>query len=165
MELARRSITVGLAAVLAAGAACDDTEPAKAASPAPTESTAPAAGKPGIGITSRFLEAQQMTACTQALSLQNAVTMSMVMNPGVCPKSVAALAKAGLIQREQKDPWDKAYSLACEGDNIVVRSSGPDGVLGTEDDLSVGGPDGFCEAAARDRKSPVSVTATPDPKE
>ena len=37
-----------------------------------------------------------------------------------------------------KDAWDNDFTIDCGGDEPAVRSAGPDGSPGTEDDISTG---------------------------
>jgi hypothetical protein len=37
-----------------------------------------------------------------------------------------------------QDPWGHAYVVSCDGGKIVVLSAGPDGKVGTEDDVRTG---------------------------
>ncbi len=48
------------------------------------------------------------------------------------------LTRENLIKREQtKDPWGKEMQISCEGDVVSeVRSSGKDGSMGNDDDIS-----------------------------
>ena len=34
-----------------------------------------------------------------------------------------------------RDPWGNEYTLTCDGDEVTVRSKGPDGRDGTDDDI------------------------------
>lgn len=36
-----------------------------------------------------------------------------------------------------KDPWDHGYVIECEADETYVRSWGPDGKAGTQDDIMI----------------------------
>jgi hypothetical protein len=55
---------------------------------------------------------------------------------GDCP-STEALVEGGFINRSTRssDAWDNDFSIDCEGDEITVVSAGPDGQMGTEDDI------------------------------
>jgi hypothetical protein len=55
---------------------------------------------------------------------------------GTCPKSVEELAKAvGLTADDARDPWGNLYELAC-APRPVATSGGPDGKIGTADDIT-----------------------------
>ena len=47
------------------------------------------------------------------------------------------LSEAGVIDsgRRTTDAWDNPFVVECDGDDIIVRSNGPDGQPGTEDDI------------------------------
>lgn len=48
------------------------------------------------------------------------------------------LEEAGTTRRvSRKDPWGNPYTYETDGDGYVLRSSGDDGVFGTEDDIEV----------------------------
>lgn len=53
-----------------------------------------------------------------------------------CP-TIAALKKAQLVAPgvAEKDPWGRRYRIECGLGLYVVVSKGPDGVLGTQDDV------------------------------
>ena len=44
----------------------------------------------------------------------------------------------GALDRTKRttDAWDRAFTIECEGDTIVVKSTGKDGQAGTEDDVT-----------------------------
>ncbi|MEM9068197.1 MAG: hypothetical protein AAGE52_06805 [Myxococcota bacterium] len=53
-----------------------------------------------------------------------------------CP-SLADLRGAYLdVHARVEDPWGRPYRVACHGERPVGASAGPDGVFGTEDDLT-----------------------------
>jgi hypothetical protein len=35
------------------------------------------------------------------------------------------------------DPWTRPYVITCDGSEVMVTSAGPDGVMGTGDDVGV----------------------------
>lgn len=63
-------------------------------------------------------------------------------HPGSPCPSVEQLKADGVLQRSfsTKDPWGNLFEVACEPDEITVRSSGPDRRRGTEDDIVVPPP-------------------------
>lgn len=62
------------------------------------------------------------------------------MGATACP-TVADLKKDKALAADaaEKDPWGQAYSIMCTETDFKVRSAGPDGVLGNEDDVVVTG--------------------------
>jgi general secretion pathway protein G len=53
-----------------------------------------------------------------------------------CP-TVEKLVEAKIMSKKNRtaDAWDHAYTIECDEDGAVVRSSGPDGQMGTDDDI------------------------------
>ena len=47
-----------------------------------------------------------------------------------------------------KDPWDNAFTYESDGDNITIRSAGPDGKMDTDDDIVYPEPDDNAAPAA-----------------
>ena len=88
-------------------------------------------------------EARAQTARSNCAGLATSVKLYRT-TKGRLPDSLDALAsdeekgKAWYIENLSKDPWDNAYELR-EGnskDDWEVVSAGPDGSMGTEDDIS-----------------------------
>lgn len=62
-------------------------------------------------------------------------------NRGEAP-SVQQLIDQGFLQEQQaQDPWNNTYAIEGDGNSLTVVSSGPDGTMGNEDDVKVGGED------------------------
>jgi general secretion pathway protein G len=59
-----------------------------------------------------------------------------VARSGGCP-TVGDLIDRGLLDADQRttDGWENEFTIECRGRNIVVISGGPDGQIGTEDDI------------------------------
>lgn len=54
-----------------------------------------------------------------------------------CPGSLAELERYAESSMSLRDPWGAPYELSCRpGHTALVRSRGPDGVLGTADDIA-----------------------------
>lgn len=53
-----------------------------------------------------------------------------------CP-TVQKLVDERILNKKNrtKDAWDNEYAISCEDDGPVVRSSGPDGQMGNDDDI------------------------------
>jgi general secretion pathway protein G len=53
-----------------------------------------------------------------------------------CP-TVDKLVEAKIMSKKNRtaDAWDHEYTIECDEDGAVVRSGGPDGQMGTEDDI------------------------------
>ena len=99
-----------------------------------------------VGLFGQLEEARIETACNEALSLQQASEMYMVMKRGKCPASAEDLKAAGIIPSVRKDPWKTPYEIVCpsESSTIEIRSAGVDARFGTDDDLVVGPDDSAC---------------------
>lgn len=60
-------------------------------------------------------------------------------NRGDSP-SVQQLVDQGFLQEQQaQDPWNNAYAIEGDGNSLAVVSAGPDGTMGNDDDVKVGG--------------------------
>jgi general secretion pathway protein G len=53
-----------------------------------------------------------------------------------CP-TVEKLVEAKIMSKKNRtaDAWDHPYTIECDEDGAVVRSGGPDGQMGTDDDI------------------------------
>ena len=73
---------------------------------------------------------------TMAGTLQSAGTMFRIDHPGECP-SVEQLLDGEYIEGTGAivDACGEHFRIACDGRDVHVRSAGPDGALGTPDDL------------------------------
>ena len=88
-------------------------------------------------------KARRQAAWAQAANIKLAIAQ-FEMEVGRFPKDVDELVFEGdeewpgpFLDSEEapKDPWGNEYHLEKKGKRIRVTSSGPDGQLGTEDDL------------------------------
>ncbi|HVW27521.1 MAG TPA: hypothetical protein VHC69_19285 [Polyangiaceae bacterium] len=59
--------------------------------------------------------------------------------PAGCP-SLTALADSGYLPGDARtdDAWGTRFRIACSGSSATVRSAGPDGRFGTNDDVVIG---------------------------
>ena len=85
----------------------------------------------------RLDTAKDKTAITQVTQLTTTAEMYEV-EKGKCPKDLAELKAGGYIKKLMKDPWGKPYEVKCPGEHgrVDVRSAGPDGEFGTDDDVN-----------------------------
>jgi hypothetical protein len=76
-------------------------------------------------------------ARTDVQSLRGAAEMYLAQNPGAaCPTAEILVRERILSSRAATlDPWDKAFVVSCDGENVQVLSRGPDRMLGTADDI------------------------------
>lgn len=74
---------------------------------------------------------------SDALSVQSAAVMYLAQEPGADCPTVDELVETSMLDRSRrvKDAWDRDFVIECEGNDILVSSAGPDGQMGTEDDV------------------------------
>ncbi len=100
-----------------------------------------------IGVTSfaslllvdRMQAAQTNFAKIRALELSQAVQLYRLKRGSKACPTLNDLGQSGLISSasRSRDPWDHDYVIECEADGRVrVRSPGPDGEMGTGDDVA-----------------------------
>lgn len=89
----------------------------------------------GIAVFNQLKEARVKTAEQEARTIENAVQLWQTDHSG-CP-TMAQLKSDGKINRSarDRDPWDNEYLISCEDGEVTVRSKGPDGTEGNEDDI------------------------------
>ena len=76
----------------------------------------------------------------RATGLLQAVEMYRVSHAGECPPELETLRRRKMIRKAPEDPWGRPFELDCEGrDDARIRSAGPDGEFGNEDDIRSGG--------------------------
>jgi general secretion pathway protein G len=94
----------------------------------------------GVGVMAfnRFQDARLSTARNETTTIQGAIEQYRVTKRGKCPKSLQDLKAAGFINKIGKDPWGNDYDFKCPGEKMTVDvvSAGPDGALGSEDDIA-----------------------------
>jgi general secretion pathway protein G len=86
----------------------------------------------------QFRSAQSDTAQNQVSEVARLVEMYRVQKKGKCPKTLSDLKAAGIANKVAKDPWGNEYTFKCPGehDDVDVSSPGPDGEVGTADDIN-----------------------------
>ena len=72
-----------------------------------------------------------------AHGIRSAVLLYLGQEPGRSCASMRDLERTGVLEasRRRIDAWDRPFRIECVGDDIIVRSDGPDGVPGTADDI------------------------------
>lgn len=94
----------------------------------------------GIGVMAfnRFKDAQLDTAKNETVVIQQAVEQYMLQKRGKCPKSLQDLKASGIASKVSKDPWGNEYEIKCPGEktSVDVVSAGPDGEMGSDDDIA-----------------------------
>lgn len=74
---------------------------------------------------------------TEAQTLRSAVELYRAQLPDAsCPMLFELVDRHMLAANSvTEDRWGNAYVIRCVGDDIIVTSNGPDGVLGSPDDI------------------------------
>ncbi len=95
------------------------------------------AGAAGFAVLARLESAKKRTTYTNAQSIKQAAeTWKMENSSGDCP-TVEQLVEDGIINSgRNRDGWDRDFEISCDGIQISVASSGPDGERGTDDDIT-----------------------------
>jgi general secretion pathway protein G len=90
----------------------------------------------GIGVFNQAKKARVETSTTEARNIEHAVQLWQQDHPNGCP-TVVQLQNDRVLDSHarSKDPWDNDYMISCEGGDVTVRSKGPDGQEGTDDDI------------------------------
>lgn len=90
----------------------------------------------GLAVFNQAKKARVEDAKQGVRAIEHAVQLYQQDHPNQCP-TVQQLVSEGTLDRRQrtKDPWDNDFSIACEGGDVTVRSRGPDGREGTDDDI------------------------------
>jgi general secretion pathway protein G len=72
----------------------------------------------------------------EAQTLKGAATRWRLEHSEGCP-TLEDLVRERLVEKIHNDPWGHAYVLGCssDGETFTVASTGPDGRLGTADDV------------------------------
>ena len=72
-----------------------------------------------------------------ARGVRSAVLLYLGQEPGKSCATIRDLELSGVLAGWQRtiDAWDRPFRIECDGDDIIVRSNGPDGNPGTEDDV------------------------------
>lgn len=91
----------------------------------------------GVAVLPRLQDARIEQARTDAQSIRGAVEMYLAQNPGSDCPSVQELVSERILSSRTRtaDPWENEFAVECEGDDISVVSAGPDGQMGTGDDV------------------------------
>jgi general secretion pathway protein G len=86
-----------------------------------------------------YEDAKKRQAETDAGTVRQAVqTYIALESANACPSMIELVDGQVLDEgKNEQDPWGKDYLIACEGPRVWVKSLGPDGQEGTEDDIVV----------------------------
>ena len=92
-----------------------------------------------VGCGSSELEqSRAQSAQITAQTIRSAVMLYQVQHAdGTCP-TLEALIDDGAMPRSAQttDPWGHAFRIECTAEDVIVRSPGPDGTAGNDDDIA-----------------------------
>ena len=91
----------------------------------------------GVAVLPQLQRARVDSTRADAQQVSSAAVLYLGQEPGADCPSVSDLVEAGVVDRTRRttDAWDHEFVIECEGDDIYVLSAGPDGQMGTEDDI------------------------------
>lgn len=90
----------------------------------------------GVAVLPQVKKARLKSTRTDAQAIRGAVALWMGDNPGKCP-TLKNLLEEGVLDKSKRstDAWDHEFLIQCDGDDVTVVSAGPDGQMGSEDDI------------------------------
>ena len=93
------------------------------------------AGAASFAILPRLTDARVKATQQDAKKIASAAEMYLSEHDD-CP-TVDKLVEAKIMSKKNRtdDAWDHPYTIECDEDGVVVKSAGPDGQSGTEDDI------------------------------
>jgi general secretion pathway protein G len=89
----------------------------------------------GFAIVPQLQKAKIKSTKQDSMAIGSAAEMYMAENKD-CP-TVQKLLDERILNKKNhtKDAWDNDFSIECDDDGAVVKSGGPDGQMGTDDDI------------------------------
>jgi len=89
----------------------------------------------GFAIVPQLTKAKIKSTQQDAKAISAAAEMYMAEEKG-CP-NVEKLVEMKILNKKNhtKDAWDNDFTIECDEDGPVVRSAGPDGQMGNDDDI------------------------------
>jgi general secretion pathway protein G len=92
-----------------------------------------------VGVMKRMEEARRSTTETNARALrQVAMGWRLSHEIDACPTAATLVHDGALDEASRtKDAWGTPFAIECEADRTIVRSFGPDRVMGGEDDIVI----------------------------
>ena len=91
----------------------------------------------GVAVLPALGRARVNQTRSDSQAVRSAVLLYLGQEPGADCPTMEQLLEAGTIDhsRRSTDAWDHPFLIECDGEDIIVRSNGPDGQPGTEDDI------------------------------
>lgn len=91
----------------------------------------------GIAVLPQLERSRITQTRSDAQAVQSAAVLYLGQEPGADCPGVQDLIESGILDRSRRttDAWDHDFVIECEGTDVYVISSGPDGDMGTEDDI------------------------------
>ncbi len=90
----------------------------------------------GMAVMPAFVRARIKTTEKAVQVVRSAVIAYQVERDDACPSVEELVAERFLDgQTASTDPWSHAFVIDCKDGDVMVRSAGPDGQLGTADDI------------------------------
>lgn len=91
-----------------------------------------------VAVMPTYEEASIQTTRTNATTIRGYANGWRMTHPGECP-DLKQLLRDGVIDAASSkvDAWKKPFQIRCERHEIYVTSGGPDGKMGTKDDIRV----------------------------
>ncbi|MGB0678156.1 MAG: type II secretion system protein GspG [Polyangiales bacterium] len=92
----------------------------------------------GVMIFKQVEKARIKATKTDVQQVRGAAMTYLLDQPGAQCPTVDVLVKEGELDANKKtqDAWNNDFQIQCEGTDVRVTSAGPDGKMGTEDDIS-----------------------------
>ena len=89
----------------------------------------------GFAIVPQLQKAKIKSTQQDAKAIAAAAEMYLAENKD-CP-SVQKLIEAKILNKKNhtKDAWDNEFTIECDSDGALVKSGGPDGQMGNDDDI------------------------------
>ncbi len=91
----------------------------------------------GFAVLPQLQRSRITTARTDAQAVRSGAELYFAQDPGADCPTVSDLVEADILNSSTRttDPWNNDFVIECDGDEITVISGGPDGDVGTEDDV------------------------------
>ena len=92
----------------------------------------------GVAVLPALGRARVNQTRSDAMAVHSAVSLYFGQEPGAQCPTMETLVEEHLIDHSRRttDAWDHPFTIECDSDDdVIVRSNGPDGQPGTEDDI------------------------------